>query len=138
MTSALPASSSSTTARSPTAPSSAPSTAPASSSPRRARPTPPQQTASLGDLAKLYWFGAELSVGFITSAYRALTVARLNRGEAGIKLVSTAAKERNGISREHAHFMTFVDPTEMGKGLRMSDEEKVSKTSLALGGRGQG
>lgn len=90
-------------------------------------------------MAKLYWFGAELSAGFTTAAYRALTVARLNRAEAGIKLVSTAAKERNGINQEHARFVRFSDPGEMGKGLKMTNDEQVGKTPiLALEVREQG
>ncbi|GAA5868452.1 hypothetical protein JCM3774_005385 [Rhodotorula dairenensis] len=78
---------------------------------------PPNGAASVDTLVSLMWLSIQLSTCFVTAAYRALTVARLDRKEAGVRLVSAGAMERNGIAREHGRLALFGDPTYKGEGL---------------------
>lgn len=93
---------------------------------KREPEAPPTDVACVGPLVCMLWLSMQLSLGFVTAAYRALTVQRVERGEAGVKLVSKAALERNGISGEHGRLASYSEESSTGAGLKNDPLMKVS------------
>ncbi|GAA6016975.1 hypothetical protein JCM8202_004501, partial [Rhodotorula sphaerocarpa] len=73
-----------------------------------------------------------------SAAYRALTVARLGLGEAGVQQISATAREQNGIAREFGVLAQFAEPTFDGSGLKDDSLRKAEFSAAAAAAREAG
>ncbi|GAA6022625.1 hypothetical protein JCM8202_005022 [Rhodotorula sphaerocarpa] len=121
----------------PAAPSSDARARPSCTNPRLPE-SPPEGTASFSPVATLFWLAAQLSTTFLPAAYRALTVARLGLGEAGVQQISAAAREQNGIAREFGVLAQFAEPTFDGSGLKDDSLRKAEFSTAAAAAREAG